>query len=102
MEVWSRANCPACSSAKRLLDAEGVTWIERRADRDDAHRRRFQRATDGARTVPQIVIDGECLGGYDDLQRALASGALHLKLGREPPHKKKRWKPWRRDEPQRR
>ncbi|MDA0877947.1 MAG: glutaredoxin domain-containing protein [archaeon] len=101
VEVWSRANCPACTAAKRTLDGLDVRWTERRADKDAAHQRRFQRATNGARTVPQIVVDGTCIGGMDDLRSLVRSGQFHALLGREPPApRRRRWAFWRRDEAQ--
>ena len=36
-------------------------------DSDQAARREFPAATNGARTVPQIIIDGECIGGFTEL-----------------------------------
>ena len=36
-------------------------------DSDMAARREFAAATNGARTVPQIIIDGECIGGFTEL-----------------------------------
>jgi glutaredoxin len=101
VEVWSRANCPACTAAKRTLDGLDVRWTERRVDRDAAHQRRFRRVTNGARTVPQIVVNGECIGGMDDLQALVRSGQFFQMVGREAPSRsRRRWAFWKRDEAQ--
>lgn len=70
--VYSTVNCSYCVRAKGLLEELGIPYTEIRLDLDKRHHREFLRATNGARTVPQVIIDGRCIGGFAELQ------ALHL------------------------
>ena len=75
VEVYTTPVCPYCVRAKRLLQARGISYeeIDVAADpelRDDVIRR------SGRRTVPQIFIDGEPIGGFDELAQLDASGEL--------------------------
>ena len=67
VKVYSTGVCPICDKAKTLLTKWNIPYDEIRIDIDQAARREFSRVTNGARTVPQIVIDGECIGGFSEL-----------------------------------
>ena len=67
VKVFSTASCPFCTKAKQLLDKWNIPYDEAMIDTDQAARRDFAKATNGARTVPQIIIDGECIGGFTEL-----------------------------------
>ena len=54
-------------STKQLLKKWNIPYEEAMIDTDQAARREFATATNGARTVPQIIIDGECIGGFMEL-----------------------------------
>lgn len=66
VEIYTKSWCPYCHRAKDLLDAKGVDYEEIDVTDDDVRERemigRSQR-----RTVPQIFVDGEHVGGFDDL-----------------------------------
>jgi len=64
--VYTTATCPYCIQAKTLLDKKHVTYREIRIDLDDKARETMM-AKSGRRTVPQIFIDGQPIGGCDDL-----------------------------------
>ncbi len=64
--IYSTATCPYCVLAKRLLQEKDVTYTEIRVDLDDTERDKMISIT-GRRTVPQIFIDDQHIGGYDDL-----------------------------------
>jgi glutaredoxin 3 len=64
--MYTTATCPYCVLAKRLLNEKGVTYTEIRVDLDDTEREKMITLT-GRRTVPQIFIDEQHIGGYDDL-----------------------------------
>lgn len=74
--MYCTAVCPYCVMAERLLQAKGVTEIEKiRVDLQPELRVAMMEKT-GRRTVPQIYI-GEChVGGYDDLAALEHSGKL--------------------------
>ena len=67
VKVFSTAHCPFCVKAKQLLEKWNIPFEEAMLDSDMAARREFTTVTNGARTVPQIVIDGECIGGFTEL-----------------------------------
>lgn len=74
--VYSTGSCPICTRAKLLLEKWEIPFDEIRIDSDDDARREFVRVTDGARTVPQIVIDGKAIGGFDELTELHMDGEL--------------------------
>lgn len=67
VKVYSTASCPFCDKAKQLLSKWSIPYEEIRIDIDQAGLREFAQATNGARTVPQITIDGVCIGGFTEL-----------------------------------
>lgn len=66
VEIYSSAHCPYCVMAKQLLDRKGVTYQEIRVDLDPSKRQEMM-AKSRQRTVPQIFINNEAIGGYTDL-----------------------------------
>jgi glutaredoxin 3 len=64
-----------CMQATRLLDSKGVEYHRIEVDRNYELRREMELRT-GARTVPQILIDGHPIGGYDVLSALDRSGEL--------------------------
>ena len=66
--VWSRDNCPYCVRAKNLLSVRGLEYEERNISEGVWSREQLLEACPGARTVPQIVMDGLVVGGYDRLE----------------------------------
>ncbi|OUR73006.1 glutaredoxin 3 [Methylophaga sp. 41_12_T18] len=66
IEVYSSAHCPYCVMAKQLLDRKGVKYTEIRVDLDPAKRQEMMKKS-RQRTVPQIFINNEAIGGYTDL-----------------------------------
>jgi glutaredoxin 3 len=67
VKIFSTATCPFCEKAKHLLTRLNIRYEEVRLDQDPASLKEFARATRGARTVPQIIIDGNCIGGFVEL-----------------------------------
>jgi len=66
VEVYSTAQCPYCIMAKQLLERKGVNYQEVRVDLNPAKRQEMMQKS-RQRTVPQIFINGEAIGGYTDL-----------------------------------
>ncbi len=67
LKVYSTAICPICDKTKSLLNKWGIHYDEVRVDQDKAALREFSQVTNGARTVPQITIDGNWIGGFSEL-----------------------------------
>ena len=66
--VWSRDHCAYCVKAKNLLEMKGIEYEERNISAGVWTREQLLEACPSARTVPQIVIDGVVIGGYDRLE----------------------------------
>ena len=67
--------CGYCVRAKTLLDSRGIGYEEISLDEDPRFRETLQELT-GGWTVPQILIDGEPIGGYTELWRLDRDGRL--------------------------
>ncbi len=76
IEIYTTATCPYCIRAKSLLARKGATFTEIPVDGDPAARAAMTERAGGARTVPQIFIDGRHIGGSDDLHALNAKGGL--------------------------
>ncbi|MCW3472948.1 glutaredoxin 3 [Limobrevibacterium gyesilva] len=75
IEIYTQDWCPYCVRAKRLLDDKGVAYREIVAPGGTAEREEA-RARSGRSTVPQIFIDGQHIGGCDDLMALDRAGKL--------------------------
>jgi len=74
--MYTTAVCPYCVRAERLLEAKGVTTLEKiRVDLDPEQRMLMMEKT-GRRTVPQIYIGETHVGGFDDLYALEQAGGL--------------------------
>ncbi|RDI41695.1 glutaredoxin 3 [Aquicella lusitana] len=73
--VYTKENCPYCVMAKNLLSARNITFEEIRIDLDESKRDEMLRLSN-RRTVPQIFINDQPIGGYDDLAALAKSGNL--------------------------
>ena len=80
IEIYTKPGCPFCVRAKSLLDRKGVRYEEHDVSKDPARAREAVERS-GLMTVPQVFVDGESLGGSDDLTALDAQGALDGKLG---------------------
>jgi glutaredoxin 3 len=73
--VYSTRWCGYCIRAKALLDDKGIPYEEVLLDEEPEFRKRLFELT-GGWTVPQVVIDGDPVGGFAELWRLERSGAL--------------------------
>ena len=76
VEVYSADYCPYCTKAKMLLTNKGVEFIEHDLSGDDAARMALVEKSGGLKTIPQIFIDGQHYGGFDNLAALNKSGEL--------------------------
>lgn len=81
VRMYTRRWCGYCTAAERLLQEKGVDFEEIDCTGDHATRKWLLETT-GRSTVPQIFIDGESIGGYDELRALDRRGELDRKLGR--------------------
>lgn len=77
--IYTKAVCPYCDWAKKLLDSKKAAYQEIRVDTDPAQRETMERLS-GRRTVPQIFINDQAIGGFDDLSALDKAGKLDTLL----------------------
>ena len=68
--VWSKYNCPFCDQAKALLSQRGIEFEEKKIG-DGYTREDLLEAVPTARTVPQIFLGEEYVGGFTELKKRL-------------------------------
>ena len=81
IEVYTTPMCPYCWRAKRLLDSKNVDYVEINLWSEKARRQEMLQRAEGRTSVPQIFIDGEGIGGSDELAALEQSGRLDALLG---------------------
>lgn len=75
IQIYSTTFCPYCLVAKNLLKERQLEFSEINIESINMSREELERKT-GGRTVPQIVIDGKVIGGYEDLLALATEGKL--------------------------
>jgi glutaredoxin 3 len=80
VEVYSTLFCPYCARAKSLLEHKGVAFTNIDVMEDSARRDEMMKRAGGRTSVPQIFINGEHIGGCDDLYALDRAGGLDAKL----------------------
>ncbi len=84
IEIYSKEWCPYCTKAKALLRSKGLEYEEIDVTSDaEGELEMIERSQ--RRTVPQIFIDGQSVGGYDDLAKLNATAELDRLLNIESP-----------------
>lgn len=81
VEMYTTMWCPYCARARALLERKGVAFTDIDLDEEPGRRTEMVQRASGRRTVPQIFIDGEHIGGSDELVALDRSGKLDGKLG---------------------
>lgn len=72
VEIYGKQNCSFCNAAKELLTEKAIPFDYLDIEKDPKNRAdMFTRAPEGIRSVPQIFVDGEYVGGYTDLRAKL-------------------------------
>lgn len=80
VEIYTWQTCPFCIRAKLLFWWKGVQYQEYKIDGDEAARSAMAQRANGRRTVPQIFINNQHIGGCDDLYGLNGKGELDLLL----------------------
>ncbi|WP_353216323.1 glutaredoxin 3 [Sandarakinorhabdus sp.] len=81
IEIYTKFLCPFCTRAKKLLDTKGAAFEEIDISTGGARRTEMLARSGGRQTVPQIFIDGQHVGGCDDLVALDQAGRLDPMLG---------------------
>jgi len=76
IDIYTTPTCPYCLAAKALLDKKGVAYNEMTVIGDPAKRQEMLTRANGSHTVPQIFIDDQHIGGFDDMNALERKGKL--------------------------
>lgn len=69
--VWSKDNCGYCVQAKNLLQQRGLNYEERNISNGSWSKEDLLKDVPTAKTLPQIIMDGELVGGFAELRAKL-------------------------------
>ena len=78
--IYTTDYCPYCRQAERFLTDKGVPFKQIDVTGNDELRAQLVEMSGGRRTVPQIFIGGEAIGGYSDMMALHHKGQLDPKL----------------------
>ena len=81
VELYTTMFCPYCARARALLERKGVTYTDIDILDEPARRGEMIQRAGERTTVPQIFINGEHIGGSDELVALDRAGELDAKLG---------------------
>ncbi|NJK77468.1 MAG: glutaredoxin 3 [Oscillatoriales cyanobacterium RU_3_3] len=76
VEIYTWRTCPFCIRAKGLLKQKNVNFTEYAIDGDETARAQMAKRANGRRSLPQIFIDDQHVGGCDDIYELDARGKL--------------------------
>ena len=80
VEIYTKWGCPYCSRAKALLDSKGVAYEEYDITLGGPKKAEMMARVPNARTVPQVLIADQAIGGSDDLAALDRAGQLDAML----------------------
>lgn len=84
VEIYTWQTCPYCIRAKLLLWWKGVNYTEYKIDGDESARAKMAERANSRRSVPQIFINNQHIGGCDDIYQLDTQGQLDLLLNQQP------------------
>jgi glutaredoxin 3 len=81
VELYTTMFCPYCTRARALLERKGVAFTDIDINEEPGRRGEMVERAGGRTSVPQIFINGEHIGGSDELVALDRAGELDVKLG---------------------
>ena len=84
VEIYTWQTCPFCIRAKLLLWWKGANFTEYKIDGDEEARQKMAQRANGKRSVPQIFINNQHIGGCDELYRLNEANKLDSLLHTSP------------------
>ncbi|MWV40111.1 glutaredoxin 3 [Natrialba sp. INN-245] len=81
VEIYTKENCPYCDKAKDLFDSKGIEYEEYNVTGDDDRFEEMVDRAEGRKTAPEVFVDDELIGGWDDTSALEETGELDEKLG---------------------
>jgi thioredoxin reductase (NADPH) len=91
--IYAREDCPYCLKAKALLKEKGQEFSEIDVTRDPERLQEMLARSRGRKTVPEIFINGELIGGYNELATLSQQGRLDEILGLKREERERKAKP---------
>lgn len=76
VEIYTWDHCPYCQKTIQLFDTKGIQYTRYRIDGDENLREKMSLRANGRRTVPQVFIDDNHIGGCDDIHALEEKGEL--------------------------
>ncbi|WP_336363831.1 FAD-dependent oxidoreductase [Halalkalicoccus salilacus] len=83
VEIYTKNDCPYCEKAKDLFDAKGVGYEEYNVSEDEELFEEMVERAEGRKTAPEVFIDDELIGGWDETSALDETGDLDDRLGIE-------------------
>lgn len=74
--IYSTGTCPLCEKSKKLLTKWRIGYEEKRVDGDQAALKEMLTISNGARSVPQIIIKGKWIGSFSEMTEMHMDGEL--------------------------
>ena len=74
------SHCPYCEQAKQLLNSLSIDFEEEKVSLEDTEKWKELEKKSGMKTMPQIFIEGRCIGGYAELSALQKKGELERLL----------------------
>ncbi|ELY49303.1 FAD-dependent oxidoreductase [Natronolimnohabitans innermongolicus] len=81
VEIYTKEDCPYCEKAKDLFDAKEIEYETYNVTGDDDRFEEMVERANGRKTAPEVFIDDELIGGWDDTSALDETGELDEKLG---------------------
>ncbi|AFZ74804.1 glutaredoxin 3 [Natronobacterium gregoryi] len=81
VEIYTKEDCPYCDKAKDLFDSKGVEYEEYNMTGDEELFEEMVERAGGRKTAPEVFVDDELIGGWDDTSKLDETGELDEKLG---------------------
>src|SRR6056297_2213016 len=81
VEIYTKGNCSHCDRVKDLFESKGVDYEEYNVSENDERFEEMVERTDGRKTAPEVFIDDEHVGGWDDTHELDETGELDELLG---------------------
>ncbi|MFC6904476.1 thioredoxin-disulfide reductase [Halalkalicoccus tibetensis] len=83
VEIYTKTDCPYCEMAKDLFDAKGVDYELYNVSEDEALFEEMVERAEGRKTAPEVFVDDELIGGWDETSALEETGELDEMLGIE-------------------
>ena len=81
VDIYTNKGCAACVRAKHFFDTKGVSYVEKKLGKSKKIDMEYSIRTRGAKSIPQIFINNEWIGGFDDLIKYDQADELDWRLG---------------------